>query len=448
MYTLHEALQIAWEWPRFILAAGEEYYRTGLVSLPPSWHTTRRQNPYPFYAKLRDRAPVHRSSCACGVILSRAEDVEWGLTEDRLSADQSHLKPTATQAERSRAAENSASSSATCGDSAPIGPPGPILLADDAEHGRNRNPLRTALDGQHREALFVTFAQRIEERLHKLPKSGACELMQDFVFPLMRDLTLELIGIPARRRADVHRLMRHGLVFSWSQSEALFRFPALLSREFSGGRALRGEVRRTFLSLLEENDVADGHGLLAQLLRGTRYSGLPAVEAAVLAEEVMVASFEPPACMLGNTLLALAQHPDIYDCLRQSPSKIHDALREFQRYDPAVQAVVRYAREDIKLHDESIREGEPVVLLIGSANRDPRVFREPDELQLDRRERQQFTFGKGAHACLGIHLARMVHETVLKELLARYRSMRLARQPVWGSSLPLRGLQTLTVELR
>ena len=91
----------------------------------------------------------------------------------------------------------------------------------------------------------------------------------------------------------------------------------------------------------------------------------------------------------------------------------------------------------------ALMRGESVVLLLGSANRDPEQFKMPDTFDVDRQERVSFTFGLGNHACLGASMAQMVVESVLRAIRNRFDRIELTEQPHWQSTLPMRGFASL-----
>jgi cytochrome P450 len=427
------ALHAAYDWLRFSVAASGEFYRAGLICLPPSWLISRRQDPYAFYAKLRDRSSVHRSSLADGVILSRAADVAWAMSESRLTSDVAHSR----QWQRARQLHG--------GDPAEARP---LVLAEGNDHRRCRKAIATLLESQWQESFATQAARRIEERLEALPPRGSLEAMDGLVLPLMRKLTLDLLGILPEDRPSVERLLRPGLTFAFHHGESLLRFPGVMSRDQRGARAYRGRVRNVFRNASQRAYPETSPGVLPALLRLVRRAILTLEEALVLAEEIMAACFEPVSYVIGNSLMALAERPELFDRLRGAPNLIPVAVKELERFDAAVQAVFRYASEDVALRGETIRAGEQVVLLLGSANRDPRCYYQPDEINIDRAERTQFTFGKGTHTCVGARIARTLHEIVLNEFVTRYSSMRLGAKPAWQSNLPMRGLLTLPLVLR
>jgi cytochrome P450 PksS len=164
---------------------------------------------------------------------------------------------------------------------------------------------------------------------------------------------------------------------------------------------------------------------------------------------LLVAGHETTVNLIGNGVLALLEHPDRMEQLRSDPTLIRSAVEELLRYDASVPiASERYAREDLAIAGVTIRRGELVYAVIGSANRDERKFDRPDVLDLAREPNPHLSFGNGPHYCLGAPLARLEGQIAINTLLRRLPELRLdvqraalRRQPGWG----LHGLEALPV---
>ena len=132
--------------------------------------------------------------------------------------------------------------------------------------------------------------------------------------------------------------------------------------------------------------------------------------------------------------------------LRDDPSRIEHAVEELLRYDCPVQATVRIATEDFEMCGESIRKGQQIALLLGSANRDPEKFPEPDRLDVTRDDVSHVAFGHGVHFCLGSRLARLEARVALTGLLTRLPELHLDSDSLeWRDNIILRGLCSLPV---
>jgi cytochrome P450 len=147
-------------------------------------------------------------------------------------------------------------------------------------------------------------------------------------------------------------------------------------------------------------------------------------------------------------LLALLQHPDQLATLKQNPSLMPLAVREFARYNSPVQFSGRAVSEDFSWHGESIKKGQAVILLLGSANHDPEKFSEPERLEISRDEGMPLSFGHGAHYCIGAALAYTEAEIAFTTLLDRTSSLKMLDDaPEWRANLSFRGLSKLPLAL-
>jgi cytochrome P450 len=133
---------------------------------------------------------------------------------------------------------------------------------------------------------------------------------------------------------------------------------------------------------------------------------------------------------IGNSILRIAQEPDIQRRLRAEPALIPSAIEEFLRLETPVQAMPRWPNEDVELHGRSLAAGQMVMLFWAAANRDPEHFAEPDRCILDRSPNEHVTFGRGIHRCIGIDLARLEIRVAVEELLVRTEWIELAGEAV------------------
>jgi len=148
-------------------------------------------------------------------------------------------------------------------------------------------------------------------------------------------------------------------------------------------------------------------------------------------------------------VLALLEHTDQLAELRRDPARVSAAIEECLRYDgPVERALNRWAASDVDLGGHTIRRGDDVIVVLGSANRDPERFRDADLLDLDRGDTKHVAFGRGSHYCLGAPLARLEGEVALTTLLRRLPGVRLAvaREELRWRPVPLfRSLVSLPV---
>ena len=166
----------------------------------------------------------------------------------------------------------------------------------------------------------------------------------------------------------------------------------------------------------------------------------------------MVAGHETTVNLIASGTLALLEHPQQEEALRNDPSLAKPAVEELLRYaSPVEMATERYPREDVEIAGKTVPRGELVLAVLGSANRDELHFEDPDVLDLARDPNRHLAFGRGGvHHCLGAPLARMEGQIAIGAFLRRFPEARLAVAPEslrWRRGVFLRGLRRLPLVL-
>jgi hypothetical protein len=176
---------------------------------------------------------------------------------------------------------------------------------------------------------------------------------------------------------------------------------------------------------------------------GDRLSSDELVSTALL---LFVAGFETTVNLIGNGTVALLREPGHWERLRDDPALVPVAVEEVLRYDSPIQVTSRTATEDVSLGGAAMPAGTSVIVAIGGANRDPRVFDQPDRLVVDRpNASRHLAFSLGIHHCLGAALARLEGRVAVEELTRRYPRLEMARPPVRRPMLMLRGFESVPV---
>jgi cytochrome P450 len=155
--------------------------------------------------------------------------------------------------------------------------------------------------------------------------------------------------------------------------------------------------------------------------------------------------------LLGNGTLALMSNRDKLNDLRRRPEITPSAVEELLRYDAPLQMTSRTALEDIELGGKHIRKGDQLYIAIGSANRDPEAYVNPDELELEREKNHHMAFADGHHLCVGAPLARVEGQEAFRVLLEMIPDIELAVNASdlrWRDHIVLRGLTRLPVKFR
>jgi cytochrome P450 len=208
-------------------------------------------------------------------------------------------------------------------------------------------------------------------------------------------------------------------------------------------------MRDYFERIVARRRAAPADDLVTALLatgdRGEKLGEAELIASCVL---LLFAGHETTTNLIGNGALALLQHPDEARAWREKPALGPSAVEELLRFDGPTPAMVRIAREALRIGEQQVGKGDRLFLMINAANRDPGQFREPDRLDLGRADNRHLAFGHGIHFCLGAPLARLEGQLALPALLARFPGLRLrGSAPEWLDSLVFRGMRSLPVAL-
>jgi cytochrome P450 len=231
------------------------------------------------------------------------------------------------------------------------------------------------------------------------------------------------------------------------------RDPHIRARELDEHDLAGSDMREPLTLAPPGGTQASGSGatdLLGRLISAERDGRLRG-SAEVLSQCAMLlfAGHETTRHLLANGLRHLLGDPHTLHRLRAEPDRIPDAVRELLRFDSPVQYSGRRVVADTVLHGQPLRRGDLVVALIGSANRDPARFYDPDRFDIDRRTGTSLAFGQGPHVCIGAALTLMEAKETLSQVFARWPDLRLdgAAPPAWTRNALYRGVTSLPLRV-
>jgi len=387
-------------------------------------------NPYRTYQHLRSTAPLHwADKFRNGAwLVTRYADVLAGLHDPRLSSQRSHTLTAAlpSEAQSEFTTFNKIFSKW-------------MLFLDPPHHSRLRKLLNKEFTPNMIQRLRPRIQHAVNTLLDQALGKTEMEFMTEFANPLPVRVIAEMLGIPSEDQRDFQ---------IWSDDLADFFGNSTATVE-DARRAQTSLINLTeyFRALLPERRENKGDDLVSLLLR-VEEEGEVLTEEELLAQctLLLVAGHETTRNLLGNGLLALLQHPDQLIALRQNRSLMSLAVREFARYDSPVQFAGRAATEDFSWHGQSINKGQTVIFLLGSANRDPDKFSEPERLEISRDEGMPLSFGHGTHFCIGAALAYTEAEIAFTTLLDRTSRLKMLDDaPAWRANSGFRGLGRLRI---
>lgn len=377
---------------------------TALTDLPEP------RNPYPVYARLRATSPVYWSELLGSWVLSRYHECLQVL----------------------RNSDDFASDWRRIGERLPE-PMLSIQSLDPPEHTGIRHFMVEAVRTLDHAALERRTAERARARLGRLGRRPSFDYMTEFAAPLALDTICAVLGVAPPDPAwflPVSQAIVDGMDAGiWPETGP----PAVEAR--------------AELAELTGRWLADppAEGLVAYVAAHADDAGVSRPVLLNTLRAVLHAGFESAGRLLGNGLAALLAEEGAMARLARADGTL--AVEELVRFDPPVQADSRACVTESQIAGQTIAPGDPVTLLLGSANRDPARFPNPDRLDFARHPNPHLGFGRGAHSCLGHPLAILQARAVFGVLATEFSHIAAVGPPVYRRNLTLRGLAQFEVSL-
>jgi len=319
-----------------------------------------------------------------------------------------------------------------------------LLDSEPPKHTRLRSLLVKAFNKNKIESMRPDVERLTEELLAKieakLSETGEFDVIADFAEPLPVKVIAALLGFPDE---DEH------LLRPWSQAIVkMYEVNPSEQTQVDAQTASR-EFAEYVKNLMDDRKRNPGTDLISDLAAveedGQKLNAQELIATCVL---LLNAGHEASVNGFGNGFVALMQRPDQLSLLRGNPYDLADtAVDEFIRFDAPLHLFERTATADVEIGGVTIKEGQKIASLLGSANRDENVFKAPTEMDITRDPNPQIGFGAGIHFCIGAPLARMEMTTSLPKLIEKYPNLKLAGEPVRRPGFVLRGYESITVTI-
>ncbi|MET9265707.1 cytochrome P450 [Amycolatopsis sp. NPDC004079] len=313
--------------------------------------------------------------------------------------------------------------------------PGGILSMDPPDHTRLRTLVAKAFTARRVEELRPRVARLADELIAELREHGQpADLVDLYALPIPVAVICELLGVPVGDRPQFRE---------WS--DAALSTTRLTPEESERSRE---ELRAYMAGLIAEHRAQPRDDLMTALIEARDVRDrLTELELVDLCVGILVAGHETTASQIPNFVYALLDQHEHWERLCADPSLIPTAVEELLRFVPlgAGAGFARYAVEDVEVGDVLVRQGEPVLVAIGAANRDRLQFGTADQLVLDRGDNHHLGFGHGVHHCLGAPLARLELQEALRALTRELPGLRLAGDIEWKTQMLVRGPRSMPV---
>ncbi|GAA5125928.1 cytochrome P450 [Pseudonocardia adelaidensis] len=377
------------------------------------WQPHDLADPYPVYRRYRDQDPVQRGDGDAWYVFG-FDDVDTVLrSPDFGRGPGAPVNP--ERAALHRIVQNW------------------LVFLDPPRH----TELRRMVSAEFAPAVVAGLRGRIAaiaaELVAHISSTPMVDFVEEFAAPFPVLVISELLGVPAEHRMWLRQRAM------WLQEASSARIGHRADGVDRADQAAH-DLEEYFGEQLEARR-GDPREDLVSLMAGAQQRGEATTEEIVgTCVHLLTAGHETTTNLISKSVLILLDARDLVDRLRSEPELLPVVVDELVRYDPPVQMVSRWAYRDFSLGGKTIRPGDKVVPVIGSANRDPLRFPDPDELRLDRAVGRHSGFGAGIHYCLGANLARTEAEIGLAALLKAMPEMSRADEPVcYGNDIIFHG---------
>ena len=355
-----------------------------------------RRNPYPMYDQMRASAPVFREPQSRLWMLFDYENVKRALTDHETFSSRH-------------------------------GPAEWMIFLDPPKHNKLRGLVSQAFTPRSITNLEPRIREITKQLLEKVIARGELDLASDFSVPLPMAVIADMLGIPPTDRPrftkwnDAILNMSYTVVGADSTKEIMQQF-----------QAVTFEMNDYLTEVLAQRSTEPKDDLLTRLLQA-ELDGERLSQAEILGffQLLLLAGSETTTNLINNAMLCFIEHPDQLARLRNAPELLPSAIEEVLRYRSPLQWMFRLATRDVKMGGQLIPTGSLALAMIGSANRDPKQFAEPDRFDIARDPNPHVAFGHGIHFCLGAALARVESRIALTELLSRFKTLHLASDEPW-----------------
>jgi cytochrome P450 len=384
-------------------------------------------DPYPIYARLRAHAPPYRGARHLFWTLSPLEDIKAALADhETFSSDAARGGIGITPGEAGEAplaAESHAF------------PPGNLILMDPPRHTAFRKVVTPRFLHKGMSHLEPVVRDVVGGLIDGFCEAGEVDIVPSFASAVPALVFADVLGVPRSRGPELQR---------WAAE--LTRVPTTVEAGEIHQRAV-ASVRALFRDLLAFKKANPEDDLLTDMALATGPGKTFGEDDFVgMAVSMMIAGNETTANLLASALCLLAKHPDQRAELVRGEVSIESAVEECLRFEPPVHGLARVLTRDIELYGQPLHEGEKVLLLYASGNRDERVFDDPERFDVRREIDFHLSFGFGVHFCVGSRLGRLEMRTALRTFLERIPEYAVPLDQIhWSHIFATRQMESLPI---
>ena len=385
-----------------------------------------RNDPYPFYKRLRETAPVYYSPTMDMWIASSYEAVNRVLQSDLSYTPRSH---------------HAFDESSVTGSTRKLLYTTTFLFLNPPEHTRYRNFVKKTLSGTNSELWRPAIARWIDQLQEKLAGERQFDFVSRIGHPIPFGVICDVIGLPYEDVPMLRRFVRGFLaLFAPDVSPEA---DVAADREFAEfGDYLRPHLEDRLAGRVQRDDV------FAELIGFMQTDELKFEQVGLLMLMLLVGGHETTGGLLGSAVYHLLCNRDQWEALVADPELANQAVEETLRFEtPARQLQPKFLNRDLELQGVTIPQGQRVIPILAAAHRDPEKFPDPDRFDIHRNAKLNIAFGLGRHFCIGASFARVEGQEFLKGFPQRFPKIRLAGDVAWEPGIMLRGPSRLPLQI-
>jgi 4-methoxybenzoate monooxygenase (O-demethylating) len=323
----------------------------------------------------------------------------------------------------------------------PWRPPSLLIESNPPHHDAPRAVLSSVLSPRALRSLREGWFADAETLVEEIAERDTLDAVKDIaqVFPLR--VFPDAVGIPVPGR---EHLLPYG--------DHLFNAFGPDNELVAKGRTRIAELSTWVDAQCTRNalsaTVQDGHPTFgAQIWAAADRGDITATQAPTVVRSLLSAGVDTTVLGIAALLHCFATHPDQWDALRANPALARVAFEEAIRLESPVQTFFRTATRNIAVGDVTVPDGKKILMFLGSANRDPRKWPDPDRFDLTRNPSGHVGFGMGIHQCVGQHVARLEAEALITAMAKRFRRIELVDTPVRHHNNTMRAWGSLPIAL-
>ena len=319
-----------------------------------------------------------------------------------------------------------------------------MIYNQDPVHIDLKRPMGRTFAKHNMESVLPMIEEITREVCHQIKRehqTGEFDFIKDFAHPIPAIILGSMLGVP---KEEIPRFL------GWSDQLAAFMQNFVVSsipdqRLAAATTSTIEEIKIYFEKAVRSRQKAGSQDVLGDVVNHTNLAVETIRNQCI---HLMFGGHKVPEFLAGTMMYNLGIRPSLLNEVKGNRDLINSTANEAIRYDSPIQFITRAANEPLKIRGTDIKEGDAVLLLLGSANRDKRVFENPESFDIHRPHNKHLGFGAGSHVCLGMPLVTIEIKGMFNALFDEFPNIRLANPdsvPAWSDNPTFHGLRHLKV---